>query len=194
MSKIKVLNRQSLGRSGFQTESIRFVVVDIYLEGLRPRVDRQWEAIKKKPKKRETKTIDVNELESSLARAAKDREKWEKEQKKDASEKLEIGIEDKATKLVKPLTFDNGLMVSSLNELKDILPSLDNSVFNTHVNDSRNDIADWVGKEVDHGFGEKLKGAANKAEVIKMIDGFMKSERDKISNEKKESGKKDEDK
>ena len=56
-----------------------FSVVDIYLEGLKPRIEKQWTSLGKKPKKRELVLLDAKEVESSLAQAQKDREKYQKE-------------------------------------------------------------------------------------------------------------------
>jgi len=67
-----------------------FTVVDIYLEGLQPRMEKQWESIGKKPKKKEIELIDEAELETALDKAQKDREKFEKESKeKGAKDKKE---------------------------------------------------------------------------------------------------------
>jgi hypothetical protein len=53
-----------------------FSVVDIYLEGLKPRLEKQWQKIGKKPKKKELELIDTKAIESSLAEAEKGRTNW----------------------------------------------------------------------------------------------------------------------
>jgi len=58
-----------------------FTVVDIYLEGLKPRMEKQWESLGKKPKKKEIELIDEKELETALDKAQKERDKIEKENK-----------------------------------------------------------------------------------------------------------------
>ncbi len=164
-----------------------FTVVDIYLEGLKPRVEKYWQQLGKKPKKKELKLINVAELESSLVKAANERQKWEQQNKKEESsiEKKE----DKGTKIVRPLTFDNGMMVSSLNELRDVLSNFDDSVFKLHVNDAKNDIAEWVGKEVDTSLGEKLKIIKSKIEMLKILQAFGKEIKEETKTVQKEDAK-----
>ncbi len=57
-----------------------FSVVDIYVEGLGPRLQKQWEKIGKKPKKIEKKLLDAAEIEKSVEEAKKAREIYEKEE------------------------------------------------------------------------------------------------------------------
>lgn len=59
-----------------------FSVVDIYVEGLGPRLQKQWEKIGKKPKKVEKKLLDVSEIEKSVEEAKKARAAYEKEEQK----------------------------------------------------------------------------------------------------------------
>ncbi len=59
-----------------------FSVVDIYVEGLGPRLQKQWEKIGKKPKKVEKKLLDASEIEKSVEEAKKAREIYEKEEQK----------------------------------------------------------------------------------------------------------------
>ncbi|MFH1290907.1 MAG: carboxypeptidase regulatory-like domain-containing protein [Nanoarchaeota archaeon] len=168
-----------------------FTVVDIYLEGLKPRLQKQWESIGKAPKKREIQLINAKELESSLAKASKEREKWEKEQGGEEEKKKEEKKEDPGAKIVKPITFDNGIMISSFNELKDVLPNLDDSVFAIHVTTEKNDIANWIGENIDAAFGKKLKGITDKAEMVKTLEEFGKEPEKKEDEDKKEAEKKE---
>ena len=78
------------------------------------------------------------------------------------------------TKEVSPLTFDNGVMVSSLKELKGVLMTMDNGIFKTHVNDKKHDIADWIIKNFSKEFGEKLKEIKIKSALIKELESFGK--------------------
>ena len=59
-----------------------FSVVDIYIEGLGPRLQKQWEKIGKKPKKIEKKLIDASEIQKSVEEAKKARAVYEKEEEK----------------------------------------------------------------------------------------------------------------
>ena len=154
-----------------------FTVVDIYLEGLKPRLEKQWASLGKKPKKKEIELINVEELESTLTKAKEERQKWEEKNKpKETSKDSETSKkpEDKGAKIVASLTFDNGMMVSSLNELKEVLPNFDDAVFKTHVNQDKNDIADWVAKQIDPVLGQKLRSTQDKAEMIKILESFGK--------------------
>ncbi|MCX6750750.1 MAG: DUF87 domain-containing protein [Candidatus Pacearchaeota archaeon] len=59
-----------------------FSVVDIYIEGVTPRLQKQWEKIGKKPKKVEKKLLEVSEIQKSVEEAKKAREIYEKEEMK----------------------------------------------------------------------------------------------------------------
>ncbi|MEM4625437.1 MAG: helicase HerA-like domain-containing protein [Candidatus Pacearchaeota archaeon] len=66
-----------------------FTVVDIYLESLKPRLDKKWQELGKKPKKREVILVDAKEVEASIKQAEKDREEFEKNQKNENKSNLE---------------------------------------------------------------------------------------------------------
>lgn len=57
-----------------------FTVVDIYLEGLKPRLEKQWETLGKKPKKKELELVDASEVEASLKAAEKERKEGDKKE------------------------------------------------------------------------------------------------------------------
>ena len=63
-----------------------FLVVEIYLEGLKPRIDKGWEKLGKKPSKREIKLVDESEIKKSIEEAKKAREKFEAEEAKKQKE------------------------------------------------------------------------------------------------------------
>jgi len=77
-----------------------FTVVDIYLEGLNPRIEKQWQTLGKKPKKREIELVDTKEIESSLKQAQKGREEFEdkKKEKSNEDKKQEEGKENSPEK------------------------------------------------------------------------------------------------
>ena len=52
-----------------------FSVVDIYLEGLKPRVAKQWEKLGKTPKKKEVKLASLEDIKKSVDQAKADSEK-----------------------------------------------------------------------------------------------------------------------
>lgn len=151
-----------------------FSVVDIYLEGLVPRVAKQWEKIGKKPKKKQVELIDIEEIKKSVEEAKKGHEKAASESKAEESqstEKEKDPLKELEQKQVSSLTFDNGAMVSSLGELKDMLPTLDDDIFKIHVNAQKNDIATWA-KEVSPTLSAKLAQAKDKATMIKILKEF----------------------
>jgi len=59
-----------------------FLVVDIYIEGLKPRVEKEWGKLGKKPPKREIKLVDESEIKKSIEEAKKARDKFEAEEAK----------------------------------------------------------------------------------------------------------------
>jgi hypothetical protein len=57
-----------------------FSVVDIYLEGLRPRLQKQWEKLGKKPQKKQKLLADISEIKKSVEEAKKARANFEKQE------------------------------------------------------------------------------------------------------------------
>jgi hypothetical protein len=151
-----------------------FSVVDIYVEGLGPRLQKQWEKIGKKPKKLEKKLIDISEIEKSVQEAKKAREIYEKEElkKKKVEEKKEEA-ENIGLKILKPLTFDNGIMISTLKELKETLPGLDEEIFKIHVNNKRNDISKWL-EQVSSDLSKKIEKETDKSKIVLALEQFLK--------------------
>jgi len=154
-----------------------FSVVEIYLEGLIPRLQKEWEKLGKKPKKREIQLIAEDEIKKSIEEAKTAREKFEKEEaKKKAAASPEVGKEAPKEKIeakeLSPLTFDNGIMVSSLKELQGVLPTMDEEIFKLAVNESKNAVADWI-KQLSPEFAENIK-TASRQELIQKIDAFIK--------------------
>jgi len=154
-----------------------FSVVDIYLEGLKPRVAKQWEKLGKKPKKKQIQLADLDAIKKSVEEAKKESEKAKanlaaaekKEEKKvDPMEELE-------NKIVTPLTLDNGAMISSLKELKEVLPNVDDEIFKLHVNVEKNDIAKWF-EQISKVYAARLKSVIEKPELIKQINDFKLGE------------------
>jgi hypothetical protein len=154
-----------------------FTVVDIYLEGLKPRVEKQWQTLGKTPKKKELDLIAETDIAASLAAAQKDRDKWNALQEK-AAPQAEVKKEDIRKKLLRPLTLDNGMMMSSFQEMLDSLPSLAPDIFAIHVNakKGRNDFADWITKEFDPALGAQVKKASTKDEIIQILKNYKPSE------------------
>jgi hypothetical protein len=153
-----------------------FSVVDIYLEGLTPRLKKQWEKLGKTPKKKEIELADINEIKKSVEEAKKQRKEIEakEEKEKKEEEKAEEKKEKIEDKLGKALTFDNGIMVSTIKELINVLPNVDEEIFKIHVNEQKNDIASWF-EQFSKEFSNKIKTVIVKQEMITQIESFIKS-------------------
>lgn len=72
--------------------------------------------------------------------------------------------------------FKHGRKAKNIEELKEALKSMNDAEFNHHVNDTRNDFANWV----EHVFGEKeladkLRKVYNKEDTYTIIDEFLKT-------------------
>ena len=158
-----------------------FSVVEIYMEGLKPRIEKEWQRLGKKPKPRQLKLVSQEDIQKSIEEAQKSRSAFEQQEaakQKQAPQKQEEKKEDLDTKLVQPLTFDNGIMISTLKELKDVLPNLDDDIFKTHVNDQKNDIAKWIS---DNFSDNSLAGIKTKPEMIKALQNVGKSKSPKAA-------------
>jgi len=175
-----------------------FNVVEIYLEGLGPRVEKEWEKLGKKAPERKLELVSEKEIQKSIDEAKKQREEIEKKEGKEAEKKVgeEKAKEKLEDKQVNPLTFDNGVMIGSVKELKNYLPTMDAGIFSVHVNDSKNDIASWIETNFGAEEGAKLK-VKTKEELIEALKNFDKKEEGKKEGkgkivEKKAEGKKEE--
>ncbi len=154
-----------------------FSVVEIYLEGLKPRIAKEWQKLGRTPLKRQLQLVSEEEIQKSIAEAQKARSSFEKEEaakaaKEAANKKPEEKKEDLDNKIVNPLTFDNGAMVSSLKELKDFLPSLPDDVFAIHVNAQKNDIGKWI---ADNFQDNSINAIRTKPEMIKAVQQVGKA-------------------
>ena len=155
-----------------------FTVVDIYLEGLVPRLAKQWITIGKKPKARELQLLSEADVKASLASAQAEKAKWEKEHGGPVaatSTAAAAPVVDVVSKIVKPLTFDNGVSVSSLKELSEVLGGLDAGILRTHLKGEKHDIADWVTQQIDPALGAQLKETKVKEELLKILKAFIAS-------------------
>ena len=149
-----------------------FSVVDIYLESLKPRIEKQWKKIGKKPKERKKKLASVKDIKKSVEKAKKEGEEYEEESGEDEEEKEEVSLEEKQ---ISPLTFDNGMMVSSLKELKNVLPKLNENIFESHVNEDKNEIAEWL-SNLSKKEAKKIESIRDKEEMVEKLKEIGKEE------------------
>ncbi|MEM2121975.1 MAG: hypothetical protein QXU20_04955, partial [Candidatus Woesearchaeota archaeon] len=134
--------------------------------------------------------VSREEVLRSVEEAKRERQKAIKEEKTSSKEKGKEK-EKKKEKIVKPLVFNNGAMVSSVEELLDALPPMSISVFGSHVNQSKNDIKDWVEKEFKD---EELIKAVSVLTKKEMIDNLKKYLEEKNKNQDKSKEKEEKEK
>jgi hypothetical protein len=76
-------------------------------------------------------------------------------------------------KILKPLIFDNGIMISTLKELKETLPGLEGGIFRIHVNSKRNDISKWA-EQVSQDLSKKIAAETDKSKIVLILEQFLK--------------------
>ncbi|MBW2971100.1 DUF853 family protein, partial [Candidatus Woesearchaeota archaeon] len=152
-----------------------FNMVEIYLEGLDTRLKGEWKKLGKTPKKRELVLIKEEILEDEMKKAQEARKKFMEDENKTAekSKQTEILL---FKKIFTPLTFDNGAMISTLQELTDALRSMDDEIFENHVNSNKNDIYAWLNESVKD--DELTKGAKLFTSRIELLS-FLEKEKTK---------------
>ncbi|MGB9748519.1 MAG: ATP-binding protein [Candidatus Woesearchaeota archaeon] len=164
-----------------------FGMVEVYLDGLRSRVDSVWRGLGRVAPVFERRLVSRDEVLRSVEEARRERQKAIKEEKSSEKEKQK-DKEKKKEKIVKPLVFDNGAMVGSIEELLDALPPMSVSVFSKHVNQSKNDIKDWIEKEFKDEQLIKAVSVLTKKEMIDNIKKYLE-EKNKDKKEEKEEKK-----
>lgn len=133
-----------------------FNMVDIYLEGLKPRLKSQWKELGKSPEKKKKRLVSEDELKKEFLRAQEERKKFEEEEGEEA----------------KVLKFANGIVVKNMSELLDAIKSMDDATFNHHFGDGKNDFASWL-MGINKGIAEEVKTAQNKEEIIVILKNYV---------------------
>ncbi len=154
-----------------------FNMVEIYLEGLAPRVKKHWEKLGKTPKKLEKKLISEEDLKADIAKAKEARQVYESEQKKktpsagEAEEKKEEDLFKKDVDPEKILKLVNGMLVINMASLYDEISAMKDDDYEKHVNAGKNDFSDWVRDAVgDPDLADHLMLAADKKEILSLLD------------------------
>jgi len=80
-----------------------FSVVDIYLQGLKPRLEKQWQKLGMKPPKMKKKLANLEDIKKSVAEAKKSREVHLQEEKKQISEAKKAVVTKMASEKVVPV-------------------------------------------------------------------------------------------
>ena len=151
-----------------KVKSGSFNMVDIYLEGLTPRIKAHWEKLGKTPEKRKLKLVSEEELKEEFEKAKKEREKYEKEHPNEAKKAL---TKQKAAETIKlpPLKLKNGVTVMTPQELVDSINTMDDATFKAHVNEEENIFADWIA-QADKATADKLRDAKTKEDTIIVLE------------------------
>jgi hypothetical protein len=149
-----------------KVKSGSFNMVDIYLEGLKPRIKTQWEKLGKEPPKKQARVVSEQEMMEEFKRAQDARKQFDEAAKK-------AGISTAAPGSQGPLKLGGGTyFVTSKTELLDALMAMDEGMFAGHVNASKNEIADWL-IAVDKNAADKMRTAKTKAEAVAAITEFI---------------------
>jgi len=153
-----------------------FNMVQIYLEGLEPRVKKLWEKLGVTPKKVVIKTVSEDVLKAELEKAKADRAKFEAENKTQAGGevKKEETPTEKFKKDVPPdkiLHLHNDMLVVNPKSLYSEIEAMKETDFKFHVNENKNDFADWIRNAVnDEELADNLAQAKTKEEIMKFLD------------------------
>jgi hypothetical protein len=152
-----------------------FNMVKIYIEGLEPRIKKVWTKVGKEPKILKPKMVSEEELEQELKKAQGEREKFEKENKKEEVKggKAETP-QDRFKKDVSPdkiLKLNNDMLVVTPNSLYSEIEAMKDSDYEFHVNDKKNDFADWIRNAVgDIELAEHLDNTKDKKKILELLE------------------------
>ncbi|MFH1174609.1 MAG: DUF87 domain-containing protein [archaeon] len=158
-----------------KVKSGNFNMVDIYLEGLTPRIETQWKKIGKTPKKYTVELVSAAEIQEELKKAQAERAKFEAEQKKNDVQQQQETVQkkrllfDKTLDFKQALNFKNGTTVLSLQELLDVLPNISPSIYVQHVSQNKHDVADWVEKNFSATLGQSIRAVKKNEEIVKLL-------------------------
>lgn len=156
-----------------KVKSGNFNMVEVYLEGLRPRIKGEWEKLGKVPKRREVELVSEEELQDAIDSAKQSREDYEAAHKNDSTgeEKEEEDFFKKEVSPEKILSLANGMLVISLKGLYDEIAAMKQSDFEQHVNKEKNDFADWIRDAVeDKELASHIALKKDKNEILELIE------------------------
>ena len=136
-----------------KVKSGSFNMVDIYLEGLKPRVEEAWKKMGKQPKKREIKLVEDVELQREFEEAKRARE---------ATGEKEISSPIGAQKnKLPPLKLKAGVTVNSVTELIDSINTMEEEAAKAE----KEDFAKWV-EQINPSVAEAVAKAESKEDII----------------------------
>jgi len=158
-----------------KVKSGNFNMVKIYIEGLEPRIKKQWIKLEKTPKNIQQKLVSLKDMEEEIKKAQRERKKFEEENKLEEKkdEKTETPRE-RFKKDVPPnkiLKLHNEMLVVTPTNLFSEIEAMKNSDFEYHVNEDKNDFADWIRNAVgDEELAEHLDNTKDRKEIMSLLD------------------------
>ncbi|MFH0978150.1 MAG: DUF87 domain-containing protein [Candidatus Woesearchaeota archaeon] len=179
-------------------QSGNFNMVDIYLEGLGPRLKSNFEKLGVTPKKRTIKMVDKASLESELKAAKDARAEYEKANKKDQPVEakpqgpLKFGDDVPPDKI---LRLKNDMLVVNLKGLIDEIAALKPALYAQQVNEKKNDFADWIENVIGNKrLAKKVRETLGQQQLVALLDDAYKKEKSGVvePEEKEEPQKKEE--
>lgn len=163
-----------------------FHVVDIYLEEVNSELEKAWKSLNKKPKQKQSRLIDKKEIEKEIKKAEEERRIYISEQQKQ-QKKFKLSTEGNTEKhqeiffgkkvaFENALSFDNGATVLSLEELLDSLEGMTEKTFSKHVNNKKNQIADWVSSAINSKeISKKIRNCTSKESIISLLKSLREN-------------------
>ena len=161
-----------------------FNMAQIYLEGLLPRIRKFWDKLGKEPKKLEKNLVSEEEMSAELEKAKAEREKYEKEHKTVEKEGGDAKSNDPVANFKKDVPPDkilhlhNDMLVVTPNSLYSEIQAMKDKDFEFHVNNSKNDFADWIRDAVgDKELGDLIEQEMDKKGIMDLLDKRVKGEK-----------------
>jgi hypothetical protein len=158
-----------------KVKSGSFNMVQIYIEGLLPRLKKHWEKLGRQAPKLEKKLISDSEMKADLEKAKEAREAYEAEQKKSKpaieGEAKEVDLYKKDVNPEKILKLVNGMLVINMASLYDEIAAMKDDDYSRHINFEKNEFADWVKYAVgDAELGELLRYTIDKNQILGYLE------------------------
>jgi len=159
-----------------------FGMVDVYVEGLRPRVLAEFERLGRAVPKREVRRLSDEELKKQRDIAEKSREEFMKK----TGIKEQPKQEKKEEHIISPYTFDNGAMVSDLRELRDAIEPMGAEILRNALTGT-NKLSEWIRNELkNEALASAIEKAKTKKDILDSIDAELSKSEKKDEKDKKE--------
>ncbi|MBS3120059.1 ATP-binding protein, partial [Candidatus Woesearchaeota archaeon] len=138
-----------------KVKSGNFNLVEIYVEGIKSRVEKLWGKLGKKPEPFQRKRVSEDEVRADIEKAKSERAQVEQKEaqtkvaEQGKKEKKGLGFDDD----VEPsqiLKLNNGMLVTSLSSLYDEIAAMDEETFQSHMKNGKNQFAEWISTAVKH--------------------------------------------